>query len=71
MKLFDWLYHKATGKVRCDICGMWVEDVEVPTHHGANNGGGGYVHPFHVIVGKQGRELMKRMSKDFSEKSND
>jgi hypothetical protein len=60
MRFWNWLMHR--GERKCELCGSWVKDVEVPVHYGRNNGGGGWIHPFHAVTSQKGRELINRMS---------
>jgi hypothetical protein len=46
------------SNVRCDICGKWVEDTEVPLH--VTSRGSCYVHPLHIIISEKGRDLINK-----------
>lgn len=47
------------GRRRCDVCGEWVENVEVPIHI---RGASWFVHPIHIILSKKGREIIRKMA---------
>jgi len=58
-KLYRKIFHP--GKKLCDVCGLWVEDVEVPTHYTSR--GSMYTHPIHILTSKKGRETIEALSR--------
>jgi len=47
--------------VRCNICGKWVENTEVPLH--VTSKGGSYIHTLHWVVSEGGRKMVDNFAK--------